>query len=371
MPGPVHYLAVTAPDGEVVGYAWAAAAQIGFIDRVAGSSSAHQAGIEWFSRMQDSRRRGLTPSGVLALYSREPGAGPVFEAPGLETVKELARVVTPADDRRLLDQLVPRGHPAWRELAEAFDALTDEDRDVRWSGGRKRADGVHQAPFPLHSRPLERAVDALSGVGAVTAEHRWTDDRLPEVPAGGRLMNPADAVRAATAVVRGERFGEGRIARAVRNGLLDAVADSLRAWYADPDAAPSPSTPTVCRYCGGSPAVDAAFRAHLGLLLFLRFRRMDGPVCRTCGMGLYRGFTTYTLCWGWWSPLSPVLGPLTLVRNLLAVRQLKRLPDPGPGMLEERFDPGTPIYRRPPAYVALVPLVSVLCLIGAAVYGGG
>ncbi|MFJ5719636.1 DUF6508 domain-containing protein [Streptomyces sp. NPDC093149] len=49
-------------------------------------------------------------------------------------------------------------------------------------------------------------------------------------PADGRL-GPADAVRAATAVVRGERFSDGTIAEAVESGLLDAVAESLCAWY--------------------------------------------------------------------------------------------------------------------------------------------
>jgi hypothetical protein len=390
MPEPVQYITLTVPDGEIIGYAWADATQIGLVDRPASSSSAYKAGIAWFSRMQDARQRGLTPAGVIALFSHEPGAGPVTEAPDLETIKELARVVTPADDQRLLDQLVPRGHPAWRELAEAFDALTDADREVEWSGGRTQPDGSHHVPYPVYSKPLERAVRALTEVGAVTPEHRWMDNRLPDVPVDGGLMDPADAVRAATAVVRGERFSEGRIARAAKDGLLDAVAASLRAWSATPAAAPAPSTastavpvttgpapsaasaPTLCRYCGGSPAVDVAFRAHLGLLVFLRFRRMDGPVCRMCGLGLHRGFTTYTLCWGWWSPLSLVLfGPLTLVRNVLAARKVERLADPGPGIAGRRFDPGLPLHRRPLAYVALVPVAWVLCLIAAVVCGGG
>jgi hypothetical protein len=414
MSEPLHYITLTAPDGEIIGYAWTDGTRIGLVDRAASSSAAYKAGIAWSNRMQDAHRRGLTPAGVLALFSHEPGASPVTEAPDMAALEELARVVTPADDQRLLDQLAPAGHSSWRELAEAYDALTDEDRDVTWGGGEKSPSGAIQMPYPVYSEPLRRVVRALTEVGAVTPEHRWMDNAMPEAPADGRLMDVADAVRAATAVVRGERFSEGTIAHAVKDGLLDAVVASLRAWAAAqgstaapaaaapahttapapahttapsmpsaPTAAtagPAPSAPApvgaapaaVCRHCGGFPAVDVAFRAHLGLLFFLRFRRMDGPVCRTCGLALHRGFTTYTLCWGWWSPLSLVLfGWLTVVRNLLAVRRVERLPEPGPAVTGGRFDPGVPVHRRPLAYVALIPLCWVLSLIVAAVSGGG
>ncbi|WP_159667460.1 DUF6508 domain-containing protein [Streptomyces mexicanus] len=408
MPSPLHYITVTTPDGEIIGYAWGSADDVGWVHRAASSSDAYRAGVEWYSRIRDAHRRGLAPAGVLAPFSREPGVGPVTEAPDLAAVEELARVVTPADDQRLLDQLVPAQHPAWRWLAEAFDALTAEDREVVWGGGHMLPSGAIQAPFPVYSKQVERVVSALHSVGAVTEEYRWMGHPLPTVPSSGHL-SPADAVRAATALVRGERFCNGLIDEALRDGLLDAVVGSLRAWHAEleaggssaayraedrpehrpeegsartvPAAAVRPSVggargarrgPVRCRYCGGSPAVDAAFRAHRGLLVLLGFRRMDGPVCRTCGLGLHRALTTHTLCWGWWSPLSLVLfGPLTLVRNLLAVRRVKRLAEPGPGLLGPRFDPGVPVHRRPRAYVALVPLAWLLCLIGAAVFGGG
>jgi hypothetical protein len=212
---------------------------------------------------------------------------------------------------------------------------------------------------------------------------------MPEVPPDGRLR-PADAVRAATTLVRGEHFSDGTIAKAVESGLLDAVAASLRAWYADPSidsvdqspaevppvaerpsprvgkpeteakaqakpeteakaqakaeggTAPAPNPPPpMCRFCGGSPAADVTFRAHRGLVVFMGFKRMDGPMCFTCGLAVYRALTTHTLCVGWWSPFSLfVFAPLTLVRNLLAVRKVKQLPPPGPGMLGPRYDPG-------------------------------
>jgi hypothetical protein len=407
MHGPLRYITVTAPDGEIIGYAWGSADDTGWIHRAASSTDAFRAGVDWFGRIRDAHRRGLTPAGVLELFSHEPGVGPVTEAPDMKAIEELARIVTPADDRRLVDQLVPAGHPAWTWLAEAYDSLTDEDREVVWDrGGGTPPDGAVQTPVPVYSEQVQRVLRALQDLGAVTEEYRWMGHPLPEVPSAGHLA-PADAVRAATALVCGERFYPGLIGDALHSGLLDALVLSLRVWHAEPAAegassarsgrteddsgrqAPAvpvpvvaprtsgsaprpPQAPVRCRYCGGSPAVDVSFRAHRGLLLLLGFRRMDGPMCRMCGLGVHRALTTHTLCWGWWSPLSLVLfGPLTLVRNLLAVRRVERLAQPGPGLLGRRFDPGLPVHRRPRAYVALIPLVWVVCLIVAAVRAGG
>lgn len=400
MTDPVHYISVTAPDGEVVGYAWVepGADDVEWLNRRASSSSAYDAGVEWYRRIREARERGLTPLGVLHLLSHEPGVGPVTEAADAAAVEELARIVTPADDQRLLAQLDRDDAEAWRELADAFDALTDEDRDVQWGGGQKSPSGAIHVPFPKYSEGVHRAVHALHRVGAVTPEHRWMDNPMPTPrPEGG--LRPADAVRAATAVVRGEKFCDGTIDKALKSGLLDAVADSLRAWYADPPAEqpalpsapadassdsgrdrrlphpdlpepPDPSFP-MCRFCGGSPAADVAFRAHRGLVVLMGFRKTDGPMCMTCGLAVYRALTTHTLAWGWWSPLSLFLfAPLTLVRNVLAVRKVKELPAPGPGTLGPRYDPGVPVRRRPRAYIALLPALWVLFMIVTGLSGG-
>ncbi|MDH6623400.1 hypothetical protein M2271_001187 [Streptomyces sp. LBL] len=409
MTNPVHYVTVTAPDGEVVGYAWGDAIEVEWMHRKASSPGAYEAGLEWYTKVREAHARGLTPLGVLNLLSREPGAGAVTEAPGVSALEDVSRVVTPADDRRLLAQLDRDDAQAWQELADAFDALTDEDRDVKWGGGQKSPSGAIHVAFPLYSEPLKRAVRALWDVGAVNPEHRWMHSPLPQAPPEGGLR-PADAVRAATAVVSAERKSDGEIAQAVENGLLDAIATSLRAWYADPsahhpapEADPSAHHPAVdadppaeqpsadvnpsraviaqlealhpaspmCRFCGGSPAAEVTFRAHRGLVIFMGFKRMDGPMCFTCGLAVYRTLTTHTLCVGWWSPFSLfVFAPLTLVRNLLAVRRVRQLPAPGPGMLGPRYDPGVPIRRRPRAYVALVPVLWVVFMIVTGLTGG-
>lgn len=132
-----------------------------------------------------------------------------------------------------------------------------------------------------------------------------------------------------------------------------------------------PGAPAMCRFCGGSPAADVTFRAHRGLLILMTFRKMDGPMCMTCGLAVYRTLTTHTLWQGWWSPFSLfIFTPFTLVWNLVAVRKVKRLPAPGPGQLGPRFDPGVPVHRRPLAYVALVPVLWILFLIVSGLTGG-
>ncbi|MEU5092422.1 DUF6508 domain-containing protein [Streptomyces sp. NPDC021356] len=231
MPNPVHYTTPTTPDGEVIGYLWGDPVEVGWIDRTASSLGAYLAGRDWYRKMDAARRRGLTPYAVVELLSREPGAGPVTGAHSVTALEELSRTVTAADDQRLLAELHPVDSAAWQELADAFGALTDEDRTVRTGGGDQIREGVYEVSYPVYTQPLWRAVHALSGIGAVTPEHRWVDTPLdPDTPFGA--LHPADAVRAATAIVRGERLCEGTLALAVKIGLLDAVAASLGTWHA-------------------------------------------------------------------------------------------------------------------------------------------
>ncbi|MGW9025535.1 DUF6508 domain-containing protein [Streptomyces sp. NPDC055722] len=223
---------MTANDGEVIGYAWAddGAAAVDWMDRKASSRSAYEASLDWWRKVKENQELGLAPRAVLTELSRHPAVGPVTGAPSRGAVEELAAIVTPADDRRLLAQLRRDDSAAWQELADAFDALTEEDRRIGRGGGEELREGVYHVFFPVYSTALLRAVTALAGVGAVTPEHRWMGQYMPELPPGGRL-HPADAVRAATAVVRGERFCDGTIAEAVKSGLFDAIGESLRIWY--------------------------------------------------------------------------------------------------------------------------------------------
>lgn len=116
--------------------------------------------------------------------------------------------------------------------------------------------------------------------------------------------------------------------------------------------------PTGCRNCGAPEAVNFAVRAHVGVLVVMRFHRLDGPFCRRCGRALVRIMTTKTLFQGWWSPLSLVLfTPFTLFWNLIAAAKFAKLEPSEPAPGRQQLDEGQPVHARPLAYVAIVPLL--------------
>ncbi|MCH0541803.1 hypothetical protein I3F58_19985 [Streptomyces sp. MUM 203J] len=115
--------------------------------------------------------------------------------------------------------------------------------------------------------------------------------------------------------------------------------------------------PVCCRVCGGQAAADLKVRAHMGILVVMKFEHLKGPFCRDCGIAVVRQMTTRTLCLGWWSPLSLVIfTPFTLVWNLFVHRKLGKLPASAPAPGLAHLDAGAPVLRRPVAYVALIPL---------------
>ncbi|WP_460065660.1 DUF6508 domain-containing protein [Streptomyces sp. YKOK-I1] len=229
---PVWYFPVTADDGETVGYVWGdhTAPDIGWARRAARTSRVRELEGKWSQQVFEAGQRKAAPAVVVAGLARAKGAGKVVGASSKEVVGELARTVTEADDHWLLAQLRDAAHHSWRELADAYDALTDEDRAVEWAGGGKQPNGTIHVAYPRYSEALMRVRAALYAVGAVTPEYRWTEAPLPTPDPDGRLA-PADAVRAATTVLVGERISEGMIADAAKDGLLDAVGASLRAWH--------------------------------------------------------------------------------------------------------------------------------------------
>lgn len=118
--------------------------------------------------------------------------------------------------------------------------------------------------------------------------------------------------------------------------------------------APAPG----CRNCGAPEAVNFAVRAHVGVLIVMRFHRVDGPFCRQCGRALVRIMTTKTLCQGWWSPFSLVLfTPFTLIWNLIASIKFGKLRPSAPAPGRQQLEEGPPVHARPLAYVAIVPLL--------------
>lgn len=125
------------------------------------------------------------------------------------------------DDATLLAGLDITQTEAWRALMQLDRDFRDRphlDDDCVWSS------------VPDYGARVEAACRRLAEVGAVTPKYPWTRQEPPSLGADGRL-EPADAVRLATTIIRSERFGYGQIERALNAGGLQAVVASLSSWY--------------------------------------------------------------------------------------------------------------------------------------------
>src|SRR5436189_4624344 len=81
--------------------------------------------------------------------------------------------------------------------------------------------------------------------------------------------------------------------------------------------------------CGRRPARRLVIRRHVGMLLMQNFVKIAPTLCRECGTTVVWDYTTQTLVQGWWGPFSLVIGnPFTIIMNMVALVQAKRLPPP-------------------------------------------
>ncbi|GAA2392885.1 hypothetical protein Cme02nite_11550 [Catellatospora methionotrophica] len=123
-----------------------------------------------------------------------------------------------------------------------------------------------------------------------------------------------------------------------------------------------------CVICGHVPAAEVSFYRHVGLVLYVRFNRIQGPFCRDCGLARMRDATAETMISGLWSPVSVVLAPLAIVRNVLGRRTVLALdkPVPRPGQPESNLaplPPARPVLRRFKAWFAPAVLATVIAVL--------
>jgi hypothetical protein len=110
----------------------------------------------------------------------------------------------------------------WREMRELVASGAVRDCAVPWTttGGS----------YPIYDGPVGQARNVLVMVGAVTPLYDWMNNGRPALSVDGTL-SPPDAIRAATAMIRGERFTDGAIAGGAEDGTLHAVLAALLDWY--------------------------------------------------------------------------------------------------------------------------------------------
>ncbi|MFP7495280.1 DUF6508 domain-containing protein [Terribacillus saccharophilus] len=127
-------------------------------------------------------------------------------------------------DIQLINELDRTKTDAWKELRLVEKEMTDEDRHVKWTGGE------NTFSYPIYSKRVNQATSLLSTIGAITPLYPWMANGLPD-DSPAEELSAADAIRAATYIVRSERFGDGAIAKAAEIGLLDGILRSLIHWY--------------------------------------------------------------------------------------------------------------------------------------------
>ena len=122
----------------------------------------------------------------------------------------------------------------WDALWAAVDELLQQPDWVTWVPSQEGPDGVTILGWPDYSPALNVVVDALGGVGAITPAFDWPAWRQSWSDPGGTALRSgpaADAVRYLTSVVRGERFGDGTLDAAMRDGSFPMALARLRRWY--------------------------------------------------------------------------------------------------------------------------------------------
>ncbi|MGW6214972.1 hypothetical protein [Streptomyces sp. NPDC055109] len=145
--------------------------------------------------------------------------------------------------------------------------------------------------------------------------------------------------------------------------LAEGSPDSPIPWHAV-GADPEPEQEPDCHICQAQPAVTTSIRSHTGLILRGRTRTITEPLCRQCGIALVRVMTTRTLWQGWWGLLSLLVHtPAVLAGNAHAYQHFKALPVSAPQRWRPALVLGRPVWRRPQAYVALVPLACAAALV--------
>jgi hypothetical protein len=126
----------------------------------------------------------------------------------------------------------------------------------------------------------------------------------------------------------------------------------------------APQGQMTCRFCGGYPAAEATVRGHQGMIILMRFLKLQGPFCRTCGIASVRDMTSKSLWQGWWGVGSSIVNPITMLMNIGPMQKFKSLPEPQPGP-GRPMNPGRPLFQRPAILMLLVPIAAIALIVFA------
>ncbi len=123
----------------------------------------------------------------------------------------------------------------------AFEAeiAAHEGPFLRPGGGEPIGPGVVSMPYPVEAEIVRAFRDAAYREGWVMPGFDWSDwAKTPEAaayfadPSALAAAPEGDLYRAITALVRADRFAEGRLAKAVEDGTVGAIAARAAALLA-------------------------------------------------------------------------------------------------------------------------------------------
>lgn len=162
----------------------------------------------------------------------------------------------PSEETAIAAALTAVSIDQWDKLWAAVDAVTAEESHATWAGGdvvdTTIVDGVErpviQMPYAVYSAPMERLLELIGELGLVVPFDWMSWDGLDRYRTGDRWAQApvTDAVRTITAIVRSERFCDGAIGGAWRDGTLPSALARLRSHW----------TPATSQPLGRVPAGD-------------------------------------------------------------------------------------------------------------------
>jgi hypothetical protein len=142
----------------------------------------------------------------------------------------------PAVDAAIRASVAAVPSEAWAELGAALDGVEalGPDGCASWVEGGPDADGTVHLGWPAYAPEVERLRSAIGAAGLVVpyAWPQWTGIERYRTGTGMDAAPVEDAVRMVTAVIRSERFGDGSIEGALRDGTLQAAVRRTLTWAA-------------------------------------------------------------------------------------------------------------------------------------------
>jgi len=136
-----------------------------------------------------------------------------------------------ADDE-ILQAMAAQPPQVWRKLFALIESLAADNQQVS-SQEPQQDGGPIVLGFPTYSPVVLEVCGLLDDLRVVVAFDWMRWDGWQRLAAGGGLddVSAAEAACLITAIVRGERFCDGTIALALRDGSFVAALHRIQRWY--------------------------------------------------------------------------------------------------------------------------------------------